>query len=206
MKPTDILDALDEFDARYLECYHQVPSRLLDWPNMNKLSSPLLGPESGSVASQDKESTANSVPRAHVAFEHSVTLTAMLLATASPTYLTLESENYRPVDSTNVQYHQPPTHGQFGQYFDQPLDDILFAPLDDPLLRSISDNVSENKETTLAHPLRMNRLLLTLTLTAKLNIRRSRDRRSTVTTYVGNPFYRRRNLQQAKRYEGPDAV
>lgn len=214
MKPTDILEALDEFDARYLECYHQLTSkpRLLEWPSMNQLSSPLLSPQSDSVTVSKNNST-NSVPRAHMEFEDSVTFTAILLANATPTYLTLESDNYHSVDiradSPNVQYHKQVPPSQFGKFFNQPLEhETLFTPLDQALLQpcsSVGHSAPLNKET-LAHPLRMNRLLLTLMLAAKLNTRRSKDRRSTVTTYVGNPFYRRRNLQGGKSYEEPDAV
>lgn len=219
MKSSDIQEALDEFDARYLECYHQVTSKpgLVEWSSMNRLSSPLLSPQSEAVVSTSNPdaSADKSVPRGQTEFEGSVTFTAMLLANASPTYLTLDSDNYRSVDlgshSPNMQLRKPLfPPSQFGQYFDQPLvNEVLFTPLDDPLLESCSSiggNAPFHKEPTLAHPLRMNRLHLTLMLTSKLSMRRSKERRSTITTYVGNPFYRRRNLQLAKPCDGLDAV
>lgn len=222
MNNTDILEDLDEFDARYLESYHQVTSKVgqLDWPCINQLSSPLLSPESElEVSTLESNAFPDvSVPRAPVKFENAVSFTAMLLVTASPTYLTLDSDNYHPVDlrnqSPHAQFHKllfpsSPYH----QYFDHSLgDDMLFTPLDQTWMASCSslgDDESTNKKSTLptfTRPLRMNRLLLTLMLTAKLKVRRSKDRRSTVTTYVGNPFYRRRHLQAAKSYGDTDAA
>lgn len=233
MKHTDIQDALDEFDVRYLECCHQIPTKLvvLEWSQMKKLSSPLLAPQKDPigamllVSSTSDSTIQNSVPRAQPELEESVPMMVLLLSNASSSCLSLDSRNYHSIDlrgnSPTLQLKSSMSTTFMDQFLQDPfasqyVNDSSRFNVDAFVTTSanrvsipgstVEQNSSSNELTiTMLPPRRLNRLFLTLVISPKLSSRRAVERRSTITTYVGNPFYRRRN-PQLKKSDGNGAT
>lgn len=158
MSVANLEDALDEFDARYLECYHQITKQFAAAaigpmaPHM-KLLLPLLLPRDMDAA-----------------------------AMGPPLFPP------RPIGQSSLSLGPPLSLGATSC---NPRIEVLEQL---PLVRA-------DLQLPLFHlgRQRMHRLLLALSIAPKSDSRRARDRRNTVATYVGNPFYRGRTLPQARR-------
>ncbi|EEQ38501.1 hypothetical protein EJF18_30649 [Clavispora lusitaniae] len=232
MKHTDIQDALDEFDVRYLECCHQIPTKLVvsEWSQMKKLSSPLLAPQKdpigamSSVSSTSDSTIQNSVPRAQPELEESVPMMVLSSSNASSSCLSLDSRNYHSIDSRG----NSPTSQLKSSMSTTSMDQFLQDPFASQYVNdssrfnvdafvttsanrvsipgSTEQNSSSNEPTiTMLPPRRLNRSFSTSVISPKSSSRRAVERRSTITTYVGNPFYRRRN-PQVKKSDGNGAT
>lgn len=209
-------EALDEFDVRYLECYHQMTTKLASLAleqTLVRLSSPLLGPREmyePHVSLSPAMGPPKGPPRpirhtSGLAFGGS----SEKLQTPShdPIYqdpvenkrlsqvnsIYSESLSDKPIYSTqtfNTNFAQNvPTH--------QPVQYNFYSPLVPASLEPVLPVASvENR------PLKLHRLLLALAIIAKTSSRRARDRRNTVATYVGNPFYRGKNSPQRRKSRG----
>lgn len=242
MEVHNLEDALDEFDARYLECYHQMTDKLaslaITTNSLLTLSSPLLSHKemAGDEVRRDAELlkfrlSQPSVPYLDISEDsecgsESVSTTCIdTLATSSESLVpslghttasTSFTDGYECVSLTQVEeFASAVGLTSCDSFSTRSYNSIIHsAPLDGPpasgyahqppMHRSYSLHLESGRglvvspDALLSHQLRMQRLLLALLLTPKLAGRRG-ERRNTVATYVGNPFYRGKLSPQRKK-------
>lgn len=253
MEVDNLEDALDEFDARYLECYNQITDKLASLaigsnPQL-RLHSPLLGPKDGEdveiprdlpqltihqlpqptmvpmyyleLDSTNSEISAASAVSCETASITSTTIrntigsTVAATSNSGPRTASAIGANERSYEcfaasrmgeyptsvgfgpsceSSRASSYNSLIHGEIGG------DQAVNPPT---MYRSYSLTLDSLRclhaaaDTIMSHPLRVHRLLLTLLIIPKLAGRRG-ERRNTVATYVGNPFYRGRLSPQRK--------
>lgn len=226
MEVENLEDALDEFDTRYLECYYQMTSKLaalaLDLLLLLTLSSPLLGP-------RDDDDIPRGTPVTMLHMTPSMYYDQMPSKMSKNDAMAIGTlrELTDVTTSISATIHDIPCLSDIPDMPTTTIDlpavktDLTKAvPLADipdiPVTISLDSTHApcvysscgidappqrlqrSFTQVGTVHTMRMHRLLLALQLTPKLHTRRG-ERRSTVATYVGNPFYRGRTSPQHRR-------
>lgn len=233
MEVGSLEDSLDEFDANYLECYHQITQKLatsaLGCNPQLKLSSPLLGPKDdapefprGIQLSQSLELYGTYLDRAR-SFTDNEQLTNNEDNNHSrneyhKTETIYDKHYYEDTESITTSYEE-----NYNRYSNSISSDLSLSGISPLTMTSESfapnnpcatfstlhsghnpttGNMQRvmslgNTQNTSLPSLRL-RLLLTLLITPKFSGKKS-ERRNTVATYVGNPFYRGRMSPQRKK-------